>query len=96
MSSDETAIEDSDDSVYSDNSDHEDSAAKKKKLIKHKLLWRSREMQNMIDSLDQKICRKRTPRGARMCLEVEEGIRASSRPKPDNIPEWAAELFDND
>ena len=53
-------------------------------------------MQNMIDSQDGKIYKKRTPRGARVCLEVEEGIRPSSQPKPDNIPEWAVELFDND
>ena len=30
-----------------------------------------------------------------MCLEVVEG-RVSNRLKPDNIPEWAVELFDND
>jgi len=30
-----------------------------------------------------------------MCLEVVE-VRVSTHPKPDNIPEWAEELFDND
>ena len=97
MSSDETAMEDSDaESVRSDGSEHPtDPAPKKKKLIKHKLPWRSQEMQEMVNSLDRKVNRRRTPRGRTMCLEVEEG-RVSTRPKPDNIPEWAAELFDND
>ena len=93
MSSDETAIEDSedDDSAASDH----DQTAKKKKLIKHKLQWRSQELQEIMKSLDRKVNRRRTPRGQTMCLEVVEG-RVSNRPKPDNIPEWAVELFDND
>ena len=47
----------------------------------------------MMDSLDRKLQRKRTPRGKAMCLEVEIGGN-SSRPKPDHFPEWATELFD--
>lgn len=62
---------------------------------KHKLPWMSQEMQEMVNSLDQKVNRRCTPRGRTMCLEVEEG-RVSTPPKPDNIHEWAAELFDND
>lgn len=97
MSSDETAIEDSDDeSTRSDCSEHSNNPmTKKKKLLKHSLPWRSREMQEIADSLDRKVNRRRTPRGRTMCFEVVEG-RVSTRPKPDNIPEWAAELFDND
>ncbi|XP_065887801.1 uncharacterized protein [Dysidea avara] len=98
MSSDETAIEDSgDESARSDSSERstDEPKTKKKKLIKHTLSWRSREMEEMVSSLDRKVSRRRTPRGKTMCLEVEVG-RASTRPRPDNVPEWAAELFDND
>ena len=65
----------------------------KKKLIRHKLPWRSNEFQRMMDSLDQKLERKRTPRGKSMCLKVEMG-GDSTRPKPDNLPDWVTELFD--
>jgi len=65
MSSDETAIEDSDDeSARSDSSEQStEPKTKKKKLIKHKLQWRSREMEEMVYSLDRKVNRRRTARG---------------------------------
>lgn len=65
----------------------------KKKLIRHKITWRNRECQEMMDSLDRKLQRKRTSRGQAMCLKVEIGGN-STRPKPDSFPEWATELFD--
>ena len=51
-------------------------------------------MEQMIKLLDGKINKQHTPRGRTICLEMEEG-RVSTCPKPDNISEWAAELFDN-
>ena len=98
MSSDETSIEDSnDESAGSDSSEQPtEPKTKKKKLIKHTLFLRnSLEMEEMVCSLDRKVNRRYTARGKTMCLEVEVG-RVSSQPKPDNIPNWAAELVDND
>jgi len=95
MSSDKTAVEDSEDNVSSgSDSDHPamNHTTKEKKLIKHRLSWRRWELQQMID---RKVTRRRTPRGQSMCLEMVKG-RVSTRPKPANIPEWAEELFDND
>ena len=65
---------------------------KKKRLIKHKMSWRSREMQAAIDSLDRKIDRRRSRRSKAMCLNVEVSGE-STRPKPDGLPELACELF---
>lgn len=67
---------------------------KKKKLVKHKLPWRSHEMQSVLDSLDRKMDRRRDARAKKMCLEVVMGSD-SKRPKPDgmHMPEWATELF---
>ena len=65
----------------------------RKRLIRHNLTWRSREFQDILESLDRKIARRRTARGKAMCLEVEIG-GDSTRQKPDGLPEWAAELFD--
>ena len=59
---------------------------RKKKLIKQP--WRSREMQLIIDSLD----RRCDDRVKKMCHEVVMGS-ASTRSKPDNLPEWATEFF---
>ena len=64
----------------------------RKKLIKHKLPWRSQEMQRVIDSLDRKLDRRRDDRAKKMCLETSvEG--ESTREKPDHLPQWATELF---
>ena len=76
MSSDESAIENT------DNSDS-DSPTKKKRLIKHKMSWRSREMQATIDSLDRKIKRRHSGRSKSMCLDVEVSGESTS-PKPEN------------
>jgi len=64
----------------------------KKILIKHKLPWRSQEMQRVIDSLDRKLDRCRDDRAKGMCLQTSVGGN-STRPKPDHLPEWATELF---
>ena len=65
---------------------------RKKKLIKHRLPWRSRELQLTLESLDGKIARRRSDRAKAMCLEISFG-NDSSRPIPDSSPEWAIELF---
>ena len=65
----------------------------KKKLIKHKVSYCSREMQALMESLDQKIDRRRSGISKAMCLEVQVSGE-STRPKPDGLPEWACELFD--
>ena len=64
----------------------------RKRLIKHQLPWRSREVQLTIESLDRKIGRRRTDRAKAMCLDIIPGSD-SSRPAPENSPEWAIELF---
>ena len=96
MSLDESVRQDSDDNASS-GSDREESSrhppAKKKRLIKHKLPWRSREMQTVMESLDRKIDRRRTGRSKAMCLQIEEVSGESTRPKPDGLSEWACELF---
>ena len=65
---------------------------KEKKLIKHKLPWRSQEMQHVIASLDRKLERRRSDQAKGMCLEVVMG-EDSCRTRPENLPEWAGELF---
>ena len=93
MSSDESVRQDSDGSVSSGSDrDERHPPVKKKRLIKHKLPWRSREMQAVVESLDRKIERRRTARSKAMCLEVEVSGE-STRPKPDGLPDWAVELF---
>ena len=65
MSSDKAVVDDSEDEVSAgSDSDHPttDRTTKKKKLIKHKLSWRSREMELTMSSLDQKVNRHCTPR----------------------------------
>ena len=64
----------------------------RKKLMKHKLPWRSQEMQRIIDSLDRKLDRRRDDRAKGMCLQTSMG-GDSKREKPDHLPEWATELF---
>ena len=96
MSSEESTIQDTDeDPQSSGDSECEIPQPKKgrKRLIRHNLTWRSREFQDILESLDRKIARRRTARGKAMCLEVEMG-GDSARQKPDGLPDWAAELFD--
>ena len=49
-------------------------------------------MQCVVDSLDRNIDRRRDARAKKMCLEVVMGAD-STRPKPDEMSEWATELF---
>jgi len=101
MSSDESDNDDSTSEPRSQQADSSDSEcdqhdderpSRKKKLIRHKLRWRSRELQLTIDSLDRKLARRRSDRAKAMCLEIKYGSY-SSRPAPPNSPEWAIELF---
>ena len=94
MSSEESAVSEPDNERESSNSEAEDEVrhSGRKRLIKHKLTWRSTEFQKIIESLDRKIDRRRSGRSKRMCLEVEQG-GDSSREPPEGIAEWAVELF---
>jgi len=65
---------------------------RKKKLIRLKLPWRSREFQAVTESLDRKTERRRTDRAKAMCLEIRVD-RNSERLAPHDTPEWAVELF---
>jgi len=69
MSSDESDNDDSTSEPRSQQADSSDSEcdqrdderpSRKKKLIRHKLRWRSRELQLTIDSLDRKLARRRS------------------------------------
>ena len=80
MSSEESAFEESDggqnSSCSSDNDEERQQGSSQKRvkrLIKHPLMYRSRELQSMIESLDRKLERRRTSRSKAMCLPVEIG-----------------------
>lgn len=92
MSSEDSEYEDVEQGQSSGSEMDDVQPTKKKKLIKHKLPWRSRELQSILDSLDRKMDRRRDARAKKMCLEVVMGAD-SNRPKPDGMPEWAVELF---
>ena len=81
-------IEESSDS----DDDNLQSGPQRKKLVRHPLPWRSQELQLTIESLDRKIGRRHTDRAKAMCLDIIRGSD-SSRPVPENSPEWAIELF---
>lgn len=72
----------------SSDSDHDNlqPGPQRKKLIRHRLPWRSRELQLTIESLDRKIGRRRTSRAKAMCLDIVPG-NDSDRPVPENSPE---------
>ena len=97
MSSEESLVEDSSDddrNNHASGSDTENAAhtkSGKKKLLRHKLPWRSREFEQVIESLDRKLDRRRDPKIKAMCLEVQVG-EPSSREKPDDMPEWTVNL----
>ena len=98
MLSEESLVEDSSDDDGNNNhasgSDTENAAhakSGKKKLLRHKLPWRSREFEMVIESLDRKLDRRRDPKSKAMCLDVQVGEN-SSREKPDDMPEWAVNL----
>lgn len=100
MSSDESDTDNTSEprSRQADSSDSEsyqqegEQASHKKKLIRHRLPWRSRELQLTIESLDRKLARRRSDRAKAMCLDITYGSD-SKRPAPANSPEWAIELF---
>lgn len=97
MSSDESDIEierreneaDTSDEESVRNSNHQEGQHKRKKLICHRL---KREAQLSIKSLDRKLARRRSDKAKAMCIEATYGSD-SSRPVPENCPEWAIELF---
>lgn len=98
MSSEESLVEDStdsddnaDDRDHSSDSDKEHPKTGKKRLLKHKLPWRSREFERVIESLDRKLDRRRSTKSKAMCLNVEIG-EPSSREKPEDLPEWASNM----
>ena len=82
------------DNLNSDSNSEQDQnkSSKAKRLIRHKLPWRSVEFERVIASLDQKLDRRRSARSKAMCLGVQDG-RDSTRTKPDNLPDWASYLF---
>ena len=94
MSSEESVIEETPIEEHSNGSNVEEvhSSRVRKKLIKHKLSWRSQEMQKVIESLDRKIDHCHDDRAKCMCLQTSVG-GDSARPKPDHLPECAIELF---
>ena len=92
MSSEDSEYEDVEQGQSSGSEMDEVQPIKKKKLIKHKPPWRSREMQSVLDSLDRKMDCQHDARAKKMCLEVVMGAD-SNRPKPGGMPEWAVELF---
>ena len=70
------------DSSDSESDQHEgEPASHEKKLIRHRLWWRSRELQLTIESLDRKLARRQSDRAKAMCLEITYGSD-SSRPEP--------------
>ena len=95
MSSEESVTEEvQTDRDHSSGSDVEEvhPSRQRKTLIKHKLPWRSQEMQKVIESLDRKLDRRRDDRAKGMCLQTSIGGN-STREKLDHLPEWATELF---
>ena len=80
MSSEDSEYEDIEQEQSSESEMDDVQPTKKKKLIKHKPPWRSCEMQDVIDSLDRKMDRRRDARAKKMCLEVVMGAD-SNRPK---------------
>jgi len=95
MSSEESAVEtDGSGDADHDSSDSERVSGcihKKKKLIQHKLPWRSEEFEKVLQSLDRKVDRRRDARSKAMCLKVEVS-GDSLREKPADLPEWASNL----
>ena len=84
----ENEVESSDEESSNNNSHQQN----RKKLIRHRLTWRSREVKLTFESLDRKLARRRSDKAKGMCLEVIYGSDLIS-PAPDNCPEWAIEIF---
>ncbi|XP_068696571.1 uncharacterized protein [Montipora foliosa] len=87
MSSEESMTDDSDNSDQGD-SDSDVDAPKPRVLCIRPLPWRSRELNNLMSSLDRKVTRRRTQRSASMTLRRRLGAN-STRPAPENAPEFA-------
>ena len=93
MSSDESEVDVAGTRVEeSSDSENETASVGKKRLRRHRLPWRSQELQKIIESLDRKLERRRSDRAKAMCLEIRVGSD-SQREVPNNAPEWAIELF---
>ena len=93
MSSDESEVEAAaTQGEESSDSENETASNGKKRLCRHRLPWRSQELQRVIESLDRKLERRRSDRAKAMCLEIIVGSD-SQRGVPNNAPEWAIELF---
>ena len=77
MSSDESDEEVGSQVAESSESDCEnpepEQAPRKKQLVRHRLPWRSRELQLTFDSLDRKLTRRRSDKAKSMCLKVTSG-----------------------
>ena len=63
------------------------------KLITRPLTWRSAEASNLMMSLERKFQRRQTEKARRMMADRTDGP-PSERSKPDNIPEWAVDFWD--
>ena len=63
------------------------------KLITRPLTWRSAEASNLMMSLERKFQRRQTEKARRMMADRTDGP-SSERSKPDNIPEWAVDFWD--
>lgn len=85
MSSEESITDDSD---MEGDSDSDVDAPKPRVLCIRPLPWRSRELNDLMSSLDRKIARRKTQRSASMTLKRRLGAN-STRPAPENAPEFA-------
>ena len=63
------------------------------KLITRPLTWRSAEASNLMMSLERKFQRRQTEKARRMMADRTDGP-PSERSKPDNIPEWTVDFWD--
>ena len=64
----------------------------REKLVKQWLLWRSRDLQLTIKSLDRKTSRQHTNRAMAICLDIVTRSDAS-RPVPKISPKWIIGLL---
>ena len=65
-----------------------DSEVKEKIFLTKPIPWRSPAANNIMNSLDRKILRRRSDRAKEMCRQRRVG-QPSSRPMPENQPAWA-------
>ena len=87
MSSEESMSEASGSDPEESNSDTEP-PQKRKILCRKPLPWRSRELNNVIASLDRKIARKKSQRSASMTIARRDGP-VSNRLQPEDAPAFA-------